>query len=343
MKLRIVYRRSTIETASPYRLVRGRDREVDWANKFLDAQRVRGLSLCSLRAYAYDLLHVARWLAARSTELAALNESLLLDYLAFDMARKQKPAPRTINHRLSVLHCVYRFHYAREIPPRSASRGRDRTRAAPFGYRRTRRGLHGLRVRLPRRVVVPLTSDEVAQFWSGFRTFRDLSIVALMLFNGLRSREALDLCLDDLRFAQGEIYIHGKGNRDRLLPLAEETIQVLYKYLHLERPPTDSSRLFICLKGTRRGSPMTPAGLRSLFRHYRRHTNVPKANPHRFRHTFGADMVRAGISLPALMRLMGHAHIQTTMLYVQLSPKDIWDEFHRAVQKRGQLGLPEHL
>ena len=343
MSLRIVYQPLSVETSSPYRLVLGRNREVDWANEFLDAQQVRGLSHCSLRAYAYDLLQVARWFSAISTELSALNESLLLDYLRFQMARKPQPAPRTINHRLSVLHCVYRFHYAREIPPRSGSRGRDRTRAAPFGYRRTRRGLHGLRVRLPRRVVLPLTSDEVAQFWSSFRTFRDLSIVALMLFNGLRSREVLHLGTDDLRFAQGEIYIHGKGNRERLLPLAEETIQVLCKYLHLERPPTDSSRLFVSLKGTRRGGPMTSAGLRSLFRHHRRQMKIPKANPHRFRHTFGADMVRAGISLPALMRLMGHADIQTTMFYVQLSPKDVWEEFHRAVQKRGQLAVPERL
>src|SRR5262249_54975672 len=217
------------------------------------------------------------------------------------------------------------------------------TNAAPFGYRRPRRGLHGLRVRLPHRVVVPLVSDEVAQFWSSFRTFRDMSIVALMLFNGLRSREVLDLSLDDLRFGEGEIYIHGKGNRERLLPLAEKTIQVLKKYLYLERPRTDSPCLFICLKGRRRGDPMTLAGLRSLFRHHRRQTKVAKANPHRFRHTFGADMVRAGISLPALMRLMGHADIQTTMLYVQLSREDVWQEFHRAVQKRGQLGLPGEL
>jgi site-specific recombinase XerD len=45
-------------------------------------------------------------------------------------------------------------------------------------------------------------------------------------------------------------------------------------------------------------------------------------------------MVRAGISLPALMHLMGHAHIQTTMLYVQIAPQDVWREYARAVQQR---------
>jgi integrase/recombinase XerD len=49
------------------------------------------------------------------------------------------------------------------------------------------------------------------------------------------------------------------------------------------------------------------------------------------RHTFASDMIRAGISLPALMQLMGHAQIQTTMVYIQLSPRDVWEQYARAV------------
>jgi len=88
---------------------------------------------------------------------------------------------------------------------------------------------------------------------------------------------------------------------------------------------------------------MTTAGLRSLFRHHRLVSKVLPANPHRFRHTFGSDMVRAGISLPALMHLMGHADIHTTMLYVQLAPEDVWHEFARAVQQRVRLFPPEKM
>ena len=82
---------------------------------------------------------------------------------------------------------------------------------------------------------------------------------------------------------------------------------------------------------------MTPAGLRSLFRHHRKSSEVPQANAHRLRHTFGTDMARAGVSLPALMQLMGHAQIHTTMRYVQLSPEDVWREYTRAVQNRDRL------
>jgi site-specific recombinase XerD len=54
-------------------------------------------------------------------------------------------------------------------------------------------------------------------------------------------------------------------------------------------------------------------------------------------------MVRAGMSLPALMHLMGHAHINTTMLYVQIAPQDVWREYAHAVQQRLALSVPEKM
>ena len=76
---------------------------------------------------------------------------------------------------------------------------------------------------------------------------------------------------------------------------------------------------------------MSAAGLRSLFRYHRQSTGVKRANPHRFRHTFACDMVRAGVRLPALMRLMGHAHIQTTLIYVHVTPLEVYQQYARAV------------
>jgi integrase/recombinase XerD len=158
-----------------------------------------------------------------------------------------------------------------------------------------------------------------------------------MLLDGLRSCEVLALQLEDLELANAQMRVPGKGNRQRIVPLPAEITEILRNYLRLERPLTNVPFLFVSLKGRRRGRAMTPAGLRSLFRHHRGCSRVPAANPHRFRHTFGADMVRAGIALPALQHLMGHAHIHTTMLYVQLAPQDVWREYARAVQKRTSL------
>jgi site-specific recombinase XerD len=339
MKLALVYRPSVPASASPYRLLDEQEREIAWANAFLDAQRIRQLSLRSLRAYAYDLLHFARWWFRQPVQpLAEITESALLEYVRHQLDQEPQPAPQTVNHRLGVVRCLYHFHYGREIPAGQSHFQRAYTKRSPLGYGRPRRAVAlGLRLRQPRRVVVPLSADEVAQFWRSFHTFRDLALVGLMLLDGLRSCEVLAVQLEDLQLADAQMRVLGKGDKKRVLPLPPEIVEVLEKYLRLERPLTNSSFLFVSLKGRQRGRAMTPAGLRSLFRHHRVRSQVPTANPHRFRHTFGADMARAGISLPALQHLMGHSQIHTTMLYVQLAPQDVWREYARAVEKRARL------
>lgn len=78
---------------------------------------------------------------------------------------------------------------------------------------------------------------------------------------------------------------------------------------------------------------MTTSGLRSLFRHRREsRKDVHNANAHRFRHTFGADMARAGVRLPILQRMMGHASPTTTLQYINLSMADIAEQYTRAMQ-----------
>jgi site-specific recombinase XerD len=171
----------------------------------------------------------------------------------------------------------------------------------------------------------------------GARTSRDLAIVGLMLLHGLRSCEVLALNREDIQFPDSQIRVPGKGKKIRMLPLDRDSVKLLDHYLCLERPPYCGQALFVCLKGPSRGNRITSAGLRSLFRHHRQTTGVTKANPHRAqrapRHTFAADMLRAGVSLPALMQLMGHAQIQTTMVYRQLTPQDVWEQYARAISQ----------
>lgn len=343
MKLSVVHQPAS---ASPYRLVDHHGQEITWANDFLDAQRIRQLSLRSLRAYGYDLLHFARWwcLQPPSRTLLEMDESTLLQYVRDQLNQEPQPTPQTINHRLGVLRSLYRFHAGHPLPAGSHQFQHSYLTRSPLGYGRPHRVIAaGLRLKEPQRVIVPLSAEEVAKFWSSFRTFRDLALVALMLLDGLRCLETLNLQLEDLQLADAQIRVLGKGNKQRMLPLPAETATVLQNYLRLERPLTDSPALFVSLKGRHRGQPMTIAGLRSLFRHHRLCSEVLRANPHRFRHTFGANMVRAGISLPALQQLMGHSHIRTTMLYVHLAPQDVWREYGRAVQNRVRLSLPQDL
>jgi integrase len=199
-----------------------------------------------------------------------------------------------------------------------------------------------VRVKEEKRTVVPLSIDEVARFWSSVRTSRDLAIVGLMLLQGLRSREVLALNREDVSLTEAQICVHGKGGKTRLLPLAPESIQLIDHYLRLERPDVATPPLFVSLKGGARAQRMTPAGLRALFRHHRQTTGVQKANPHRFRHTLATDMVPAGVSLPALMRLMGHASIQSNLIYIEVTPLDVYTRLDRGTARNFLVWLGAH-
>ena len=323
-------------------------REVEWINRFLDVQCVRGLAPLSLRRYGHALLHFVRWWAQQPGvdvmrfDAGQFHESTLVDYVRAQVEAQPKAAPETINGRSSILRRLFRFYFHEEMPHGPFRLQRTWWRRSPLGYGRGRVAVAAdLNVKTTERVIVPLSAEQVARFWSSFRTARDLAIVALMLLNGLRSREVLGLKLDDLLFSEAQMRVSGKGSRVRLLPLPPESIRLLQCYLKTERPLTNTPEAFVCLKGRARGSAMTPAGLRSLFRHHRSATGILPANPHRFRHTFGSDMIRAGVSLPALMRLMGHARIHTTLRYIQLTPQDVFAEYARAVERIGKPAQPE--
>ena len=335
MSFHVAHQLGMSNAHSPFRVVEHSGREVEWVNRYLDQQRVRGVADSSLRSYAHDLLHFLRWWVAehRTSTITkeALTESTLLDYIRFQVNQNPPPAAESVNRRVGTAERAMRCEFPEAAHLFAPGFQHWYWRQSRLGYGRLRPALTQLRVKAPQRVVVPLTVEEVAHFWSSFRTSRDLAIVGLMLLHGLRSCEVLALNSEDVHLPDSQIRVQGKGKRIRTLPLARESIELLNHYMSLERPPHCGQALFVCLKGPSRGTRMTPAGLRSLFRHHRQTTSVTKANPHRFRHTFASDMIRAGISLPALMQLMGHAQIQTTMVYIQLAPQDVWEQYARAV------------
>jgi len=263
MNLSVVYQPAVSASTSAYRVRDNQGGELDWANAFLDGQRLRQLSPRSLRIYAYDLLDFARWFEPQHRPLAEITESTIVDYVRHQLEQDPKPSSQTVNHRFQ----------------------RRYTRRSPLGYGRLRTTVaRGLRLKQDRPVIVPLSAEEVAKFWQSFRTYRDLALVGLMLLDGLRSCEVLALELEDVQLADGQMRVRGKGNKKRLVPLPPDILEVLGHYLRHERPLTNSPALFISLKGRQRGRPVTAAGLRSLFRHHRVRSRIPHANPHRLRH-----------------------------------------------------------
>jgi integrase len=336
MRFHVIRPQSPNSAQSPIRVVEHETgREVVWVNRYLDREYVRRLADTTLRACAYNLLHFVRWWESLHHTGGVverdLTESTLLDYLKFQSNHRPPIASTTINVRICVADRALRNEFPEAPFPMAHGFQHAYLRRGPLGLGRRRLAISRLRVRVPKRQPVPLSVDEVARFWSSFRTARDLAIVGLMLLQGLRSAEVLVLNEDDVLRSEAQLRVRGKGNKLRFLPLAPETVQLLDHYRLLERPKVGTNALFISLKGPARGIRMTLPGLRSLFRHHRKCTGVKLANPHRFRHTFASDMIRAGISLPALKQLMGHADIQTTLRYVQITPQDVYLQYTRAV------------
>jgi integrase len=336
MKFCVIYQQTSHNAQSPVRVIeQTTNREIGWINRYLDREYVRRLANTTLRIYAHNLLHFVRWWESvhhtGDIREGDFTESTLLEYVRFQSSQQPRPFASTINDRVAVAERAIRNEFP--AAPCQIAYGFHQAflRRKPLGIGRPRMATSRLRVKVPKRNIVPLSVNEVARFWSSFRNARDLAIVGLMLLQGLRSAEVLALNRDDVLLSEAQLRVPGKGNKLRLLPLAPETVKLLHHYLRLERPNPSTAALFVSLKGRARGTRMTPAGLRSLFRYHRQATGIQLANPHRFRHTFASDMIRAGMSLPALMQLMGHSDIQTTLIYVNVTPQDVYLQYARAV------------
>lgn len=320
-----------------HRLVGGDSLFLENSNHFLLQLETRGLSLKTIRTYAFSLISLSRWLKEYKNRFEDLTQADLFSFIKYQ--KDQSSSTNTINLRLTVVQVFFRFCFNHSIPnegkahlpsPYYKGPGKDKLLGL---HERKRIGSRLLKVKREKKLVLPLTPNEVKIFLRSLTRYRDLSIVHLMLLCGLRSQEVLSLKTEDIDILQNQLKVHGKGNKERMLPLPTELKDYLNKYINLERPKnTKSTFVFVILQGKQRGKPMTSNGLRSLFRYRRKNYDVENANAHRWRHTFGSNMARANVQLPVLQKLMGHANAETTLLYINLSTEDIAAEFTRAME-----------
>lgn len=332
------------------------------ANEFLAYLRDRNYSPRTLRTYGYGLLAFVRWLEPRGLDVEQVRTDDVLGFLAscrtetvrgrpgpnvVDLQgnRVDRLAPASVNLRLAAVAGLFEFLAMRDpgaVNP--IPRGRPSTWFAPgersglLAHTKRRPAPRSrLRLRTPRRLPRALTPAEVAGLLGSLRTTRDLAMAGLMLYCGLRSCEVLALRVIDVDIGGRWLLVHGKGGKERRVPLDTDLAAVINSYLLTERPGspcnTDSpgdgdverreEALFVVGKGPHRGRPLTPAGLRTVFRYHRAVSGIGAGAPHALRHTFGTALAEAGVDLAVMQALLGHAHVDTTARYIHLAPTHV--------------------
>jgi site-specific recombinase XerD len=121
-----------------------------------------------------------------------------------------------------------------------------------------------------------------------------------------------------------------KGDKERRVPLDRQVAGLIQAYLLAERPQTGEAALFVVAKGPHRGQPLSPAGLRTVFRYHRQRAGVPAGHPHALRHSFGTALAEAGVDLVVLKELMGHDHVDSAAAYIHLAPAHLRAAYDQA-------------
>jgi site-specific recombinase XerD len=140
------------------------------------------------------------------------------------------------------------------------------------------------------------------------------------------------LRLVDVHPGEKRVFIaEGKGGHQRIVPVSGRFFTTLASYLDSERPrDTDTDRVFVVLKGRRRGLPLTAAGLDEIVSGARQRAGISHLTCHQLRHTCFTRLREAGMALEAIQAQAGHRSIESTRIYLHLANDWLADEYRRA-------------
>jgi integrase len=189
-------------------------------------------------------------------------------------------------------------------------------------------------VRVARTLPQVLDPAEVDALTAALRTHRDRAMVAAMVLGGLRRCEVLGLRLADVRIGERRVFIaEGKGGHQRLVPVSPRFFTEVSAYLDAERPPgTATGRVFVVLKGPRRGHPLSADGLDEILDGARRRARLARGTCHQLRHTCLTRLREAGMALEAVQAQAGHASIESTRIYLHLADDWLASQYRRAAE-----------
>jgi site-specific recombinase XerD len=180
--------------------------------------------------------------------------------------------------------------------------------------------------RLNKPIKDTLTDEEIARLLHSVRgNVRDHLIFSFFLDTGCRLNEVVQLNVDDIDFEQRLVKVHGKGNKEGVVPIGQRVTRDLFVYIHNVRDAAPGERaLFLNRDGTR----LEYNGLSQLIR--RRFDKLGiEGRAHKMRHTFATQFLRNGGNLEALRRILRHSDIKVTQQYLHLVNDDLIAEHDR--------------
>jgi integrase/recombinase XerD len=285
---------------------------------FLDALWMeRGLSENTLRAYRNDLCAFTRWQQQRGSGLLETETGDVHRYLAAQGGR----SARTTARRLSSLRRFFQYQ-VRE----------GRLSSEPTA------GV--VSPRLGRPLPKSLTEAEVEALLQAPDTgtdvgLRDRAMLEVLYATGLRVSELVGLRLEQINLHQGVVRVAGKGGKERLVPLGEEAVDWLGRYLRDARPGFYRGRPDAAVFPSRRGRPQTRQTFWYAIKRYAVRAGIAKPmSPHVLRHAFATHLLNHGADLRVVQMLLGHSDISTTQIYTHIARERL-KEVHAQHHPRG--------
>ena len=162
--------------------------------------------------------------------------------------------------------------------------------------------------------VASIIKTRVARPGGSSLATRDRAILELLYGSGIRRAELADLNLDDVDFAAGVAQVTGKGNKRRVVPLTEAAVMAMQSYLHV-RPASNDRAFFL----SNRNGRLCLRQVWKIVKDYAAQSGVDRATTHAMRHSFATHFIDGGGDVSSLQRLLGHANIATTQIYIDQS------------------------
>jgi len=262
-----------------------------------------GLSRNTLESYRRDLQLFADWLQKKSLSLAEVQQTEIQQYLA---VRFPASKPRSISRLIASLRRFYRYALRENKVAVDPTLQIDSPK-------------------LPRSLPKSLTEEDVEALLAAPDInqplgLRDRAMLEILYASGLRVSELVGLKGTEVSLNEGVIRVTGKGSKTRLVPMGEEAVDWISRYLKEARPAILQKRLSDSLFVTQRGQAMTRQAFWYLIKRYALRAGISKhLSPHVLRHAFATHLLNHGADLRVVQMLLGHADISTTQIYTHVA------------------------